>query len=135
MFLHTNMFMCLYLKWSGFPGESVVKNQPDNEGGTGDVGSIPVSGRYPGEGDGNPLQSSCLENPMDEEPGGRHSTESQRVRQDWATEHTDTHAPGTAHYPRWLIYSLLSLEETDAGTDWGQEEKGTTEDEMAGWRH
>ena len=82
MFLHTNMFMCLYLKWSGFPGESVLKNQPDNEGGTGDAGSIPGSGRYPGEGDGNPLQSSCLENPMDEEPGGRYSMESQRVRQD-----------------------------------------------------
>ena len=49
---------------------------------------------------------------MDEEPGGRYSTESQRVRQDWATEHTDTLAPGTAHYPRWLIYSLLSLEKT-----------------------
>ena len=28
-----------------------------------------------------------------------------------------------------------SLEKTDAGRDWGQEEKGTTEDEMAGWRH
>ena len=28
-----------------------------------------------------------------------------------------------------------SLEKTDAGRDWGQEEKGTTEDEMAGWHH
>ena len=28
-----------------------------------------------------------------------------------------------------------SLEKTDAGTDWGQKEKGTTEDEMAGWHH
>ena len=33
-------------------------------GDTGDVGSIPASGRYPGEGNGNPLQYSCLENPM-----------------------------------------------------------------------
>ena len=31
----------------------------------GDVGSIPGSGRFPGEGNGNPLQYSCLENPMD----------------------------------------------------------------------
>ena len=31
----------------------------------GDLGSIPGSGRYPGEGNGNPLQYSCLENPMD----------------------------------------------------------------------
>ena len=33
----------------------------------GDLGSIPGSGRSPGEGSGNPLQYSCLENPMDEE--------------------------------------------------------------------
>ena len=31
--------------------------------------------------------------------------------------------------------SVHSLEKTDAGRDWGQEEKGTTEDEMAGWHH
>ena len=31
----------------------------------GDLGSIPRSGRFPGEGNGNPLQYSCLENPMD----------------------------------------------------------------------
>ena len=34
-----------------------------------------------------------------------------------------------------LMRSVDSLEKTDAGTDWGQEEKGTTEDEMAGWHH
>ena len=33
----------------------------------GDAGSIPGSGRYPGEGNGNPIQYSCLENPMDRE--------------------------------------------------------------------
>ena len=40
----------------------------------GDLGSIPGSGRFPGEGNGNPLQYSCLENPMDGEawcPWGR----------------------------------------------------------------
>ena len=41
----------------------VVKNQPANAGDTGDVGSIPGSGRSPGEGNSNPLQNSCLENP------------------------------------------------------------------------
>ena len=46
----------------GFPGGSVVKNLPANAG---DVGSIPGSGRYPGVGNGNPLQYSCLENFMD----------------------------------------------------------------------
>jgi len=40
----------------------VVKNPPDNAG---DTGSIPGSGRFPGRGNGNPLQYSCLENPMD----------------------------------------------------------------------
>ena len=34
-----------------------------------------------------------------------------------------------------LMHRFASLEKTDAGRDWGQEEKGTTEDEMAGWRH
>ena len=46
----------------GFPGGSVVKNQPANAG---DSGLIPVSGRSYGGGHGNPLQYSCLENPMD----------------------------------------------------------------------
>jgi len=34
-----------------------------------------------------------------------------------------------------LMWRVDSLEKTDAGRDWGQEEKGTTEDEMAGWHH
>ena len=48
----------------GFLGDSTVKNPPANEG---DMGSIPRSGRSPGEGNDNPLQYSCLENPMDRE--------------------------------------------------------------------
>ena len=48
----------------GFPGVSVVKNLLANAG---DVGSIPVSGRSPGGGHGNPHQYSCLGNPMDRE--------------------------------------------------------------------
>ena len=55
----------------GFPSGSVVMNLPANAG---DVGSIPGSGRSPGEGDGNPLQYSCLGNPID-----------RRAR--WATVH------------------------------------------------
>ena len=43
----------------------VVKNPPANAGEVRDVGSIPGSGRSPGGGHGNPLQYSCLENPMD----------------------------------------------------------------------
>ena len=43
----------------------VVKTPPANAGGVRDTGSIPGSGRSPGGGHGNPLQYSCLENPMD----------------------------------------------------------------------
>ena len=43
----------------------VVKDPPANAGDTGDVGSIPGSGRSPGTGNGNPLQYSCLQNSMD----------------------------------------------------------------------
>ena len=47
-----------------FPGGSAVKNPPANAG---DAASIPRSGRSPGGGNGNPLQYSCLGNPMDTE--------------------------------------------------------------------
>ena len=47
------------------PGGLVVKNPPANAGDTGDLGSIPGSERSLGGGNGNPLQDSCLENPMD----------------------------------------------------------------------
>ena len=49
----------------GFPGGSVGKEPACNAGDIRDMGSIPGSGRSPGRGHGNPLQSSCLENPMD----------------------------------------------------------------------
>ena len=62
-----------------FPGGSDGKESAYN---VGDPGSIPGSGRYPGEGNGNPLQYSCLETSMTEEPGGLQSMGSQRVRHD-----------------------------------------------------
>ena len=43
----------------------VVRNPPASAGDIRDAGSIPGSGRSPGGGNGNPLQYSCLENPMD----------------------------------------------------------------------
>ena len=48
----------------------------------GDAGLIPGSGRSPGEGNGNPVQYSCLENPWTEEPGGLQSMGLQKVRHD-----------------------------------------------------
>ena len=60
-FLCTSLFidMCFHFV---FPGSSDGKVSDCNAG---DLGSIPESGRSPGEGNGNPLQYSCLENPMD----------------------------------------------------------------------
>ena len=57
----------------------VVKNPPASEGDVRNVGSIPGSGRSSGEGNGNPLQYSCLENPMD-----RGACGSQRAGHDWS---------------------------------------------------
>ena len=61
-----------------FPGGSDGKASAYN---VGDLGSIPGLGRFPGEGNGNPLQYSCLENPMD--GGAWYATfRSQKVRHD-----------------------------------------------------
>ena len=49
----------------GFPGALVVKSLPTSAGDLREAGSIPGSGSSPGEEHGNPLQHSCLENPMD----------------------------------------------------------------------
>ena len=51
-----------YAIYNIFPGSSEVKASAGNAG---DLGSIPGLGRSPGEGNGTPLQYSCLENPMD----------------------------------------------------------------------
>ena len=48
-------------------GGTVIKNKPANSGDVGDTGLIPGLGRSPGEGNGNSLQYSCLENSMDRE--------------------------------------------------------------------
>ena len=53
--------------WVGedFPNGSVGKESAFKAGDTGDAGLIPGSGRYPGGGNGNPLQYSCMKNPID----------------------------------------------------------------------
>ena len=65
------------IEFGGFPGGSVEKNLPAI---VGDTGTIPGLGRSPGEGNGNPLQYSCLEIPWTEEPGRIQSTVSQKSR-------------------------------------------------------
>ena len=69
-------------KWD-FPGGSDSKASVYN---VGDLGSIPGSGRPPGEGNGNPLQYSCLGNPMDRGPWWATVHGVERVRHDLATE-------------------------------------------------
>ena len=67
------------------PGGSVVKKLPTNAG---DASSIPGSGRSPGEGNGNPLQYSCLENSMDR---AAWRATVHRVTKSDMTEHTHIH--------------------------------------------
>ena len=64
----------------GFPGGSLIKNMSAK---TGDMGLIPESGRSPGEGNGYPLQYSCLENPMDRGAWRATVRGVTRVRHDW----------------------------------------------------
>ena len=76
-----SLHMCV-----GLPVGSVVKNPLANAG---DPGSIPGTGRSPGEGNGNPLQYSCLGNPMDR--GARWATVLGVTKELDMTEHTHTH--------------------------------------------
>ena len=85
----------------------VVKNPPANTGDAGDPGSIPAWGRSPGEQHGNPLQYSCLENPMDR--GARRATV-HRVTESW----TRLKRPGmpahclTSPHPSWYFLESAS---------------------------
>ena len=80
----------------GLPCGSEVKASASN---VGDPGSIPGSGRYPGEGNGNPLKYSCLENPMDGEACRLQSRGSQRVGHNLATEQQ--------HYLQYIFESCF----------------------------
>ena len=65
----------------------VVKNPLANAGDAGDSGSVPASGRSPGRGNGNPLQYSCLENPMEEEPGWLQAIDCRESDRNAVTKH------------------------------------------------
>ena len=75
------------------PG-AAVKNSPAKAGDAGDAGSIPGWGRSPGEGNGNQLWYSCLENPMDR--GAWRATVHGVAKESDTTQHsTHTHPPCT----------------------------------------
>ena len=77
-----------------FPGGSDGKASAYN---VGDLGSIPGSGRSPGEGNGNPLQYSCLENPMDGEALGYIP---------WGRKESNTTEQLHFHFPALLLLLL-----------------------------
>ena len=85
---------------TGFPGGLVEKSQPANAR---DTGSIPDPGRSPGEGNGNPLQYSCLGIPWTEEPGGLQSMGMKKSRsREWLNENkcmAQGALPGALQWP------------------------------------
>ena len=90
----------------------VAKNLPASEGGIRDTGPIPGSGRSPGEGNGNPLQYSCLENPMD---GGGHWATVHGVRKSQTRLSCFTLLHSTMTYPSWvalhgMAHSFIELD-------------------------
>ena len=87
---------CVYItisqgNWWGFPSGSVVKNPPANAG---DLGSIPGWGKSPGGGNGNPLQYSCLETPMDQRAwwATAHWASKNQTRLTWLSTDADMQA-------------------------------------------
>ena len=99
-------YIVLYTGTGGFTGGSVVKNPPANEG---NVALIPGSGRLPAGGSGNPLQYSCLENPMDS--GSWWATvhgvaKSQTRLSDWALHKAQTGIIFLFIYFHWRLITL-----------------------------
>ena len=90
-------FICLPV---AFPGDSDGKASAYNAG---DPGSIPGSGRSSGEGNGNPLQCFCLENPMD---GGAWLANVHGVAKSWTRLSDFTITILTCHYMSSLVRSL-----------------------------
>ena len=79
--------------WASQVVQRLKKNPPTNAGAAADASSILRSGRSPGEGNGNPLQYSCLENSMDRGAWWATAHRSQRVRHDRVTEKSDVTKP------------------------------------------
>ena len=118
----------------GFHGDSDGKESACNAG---NLGSIPGSGRSPGEGNGYPLQYSCLQNPMGRGACVTDSLGSQRVRQSWATSTftfhfqalslfaaaswtANIHPPNSSHtnQPCWPWTSGLKLGNLNSWLGW-----------------
>ena len=88
----------------------MVKNLPANAGDTRDKDSIPASGRSPEEGHGNPLQYSCLQNPMDKGAWGTtvHGVTKSRTRLKQLSMHTHR----SERFEQMMFFKLWILEVT-----------------------
>ena len=116
--LGSRFFYLIISFGEGFPGGSMVKNLPANAGNS---GSIPGSGRSPGEGNGNSVQYSCLENPMDR---GVWQATVHEVTNSWTQLSDFTHS-----LPYWFCFSGESQgQRSQVGySPWGLKESDTTE--------
>ena len=97
-----------YLWWQRWASQValVAKNPPASAGDIRDAGSIPGSGRPPGGGHGNPLQSSCLENPMDR--GGWWATFHRVAKSQTRLKRPSMHASCLCRADRTVISALIS---------------------------
>ena len=105
----------------GFPGGSVHKEPAGNAE---DAGLIPGSGRFPREGNGNPLQYSCLENPMDRGAYNASKLWCQRrlLRVPWTSRRSNkSRTPWTAAHQASLSFSFVSY------NPWGHKELDMTQ--------
>ena len=98
----------------GFPRGLSGKESVCSARDTGDAGSIPGSGRSPGEGNGHPLQCSCLGNPMDR---GAWRPTVQRVTESDMTEQLTTHMK--IWYEAWGAHMSGSLQSRLSQPQWG----------------
>ena len=88
-----------YADLRGFPGGSLVRNLPANAGAVRDLGLIPGSERSPGGGNGNLLQYSCLENPMDR---GAWRATVHRIAESDSADQLSRHACGFRRQVFWM---------------------------------
>ena len=98
--------MSVSLNYQGCPAGSGGKESACNAG---DLHSIPGSGRSPGEGHGDQLQYSCLENPMARGAWQGTVHGSQRVGQDWATNTHSLSHTNSSRSPRHTLHKLVRV--------------------------
>ena len=115
-----------------------------------DLGWIPGLGRSPGEGKDYPFQYSGLENSINDSPWGRKESDTTKwlslwtarsiqpilkeINLEYSLEGLMLKREALILWPPDVKNQLIG-KDLDAGKDWGQEEKGPTEDEMIGWHH